>query len=177
MALWSNDFICNLLYEFIKACRSGCNPSLRRGYCTHKRNIYWKMTHICEKNGLCYATAKILQCGKKNKRTVKCAVGKDSRKKKNANRRCSKNAQRRKITLKQLAQPRNNDEYLRIRQLLLYDDHNNRAVIGKVKMQHEKQTEMRLAKRFIQRLRFSNPGFNYRATSTARDRLQLNTFR
>jgi len=40
-------------------------------------------------------------------------------------------------------------------------------------MQHEKQTDVRLAKRlgFIQRLRFSNPGFNYRDKSTARDRL------
>ena len=39
-------------------------------------------------------------------------------------------------------------------------------------MQHEKQTEVRLAKclGFIQRLRFSNLGLNYRDRSTARDR-------
>jgi len=43
---------------------------------THKRNIYWKITHSCKKNGVCYATAKILQCGRKNKVTVECAVGK-----------------------------------------------------------------------------------------------------
>ena len=44
---------------------------------------------------------------------------------------------------------------------------------AKKKMQHAKQTEVRLSKRlgFIQRLRFSNLGFNYRGTSTARDRL------
>ena len=53
------------------------------------------------------------------------------------------------------------------------DDYNNRAVVGKEKMQHEKQTEVRLAKRlgFIQQLRFSNLELNYRDTSTARDRL------
>jgi len=41
------------------------------------------------------------------------------------------------------------------------------------KMQHEKQADMRLAKRLclVQRLRFSNLGFNYRDTSTARDKL------
>ena len=46
-------------------------------------------------------------------------------------------------------------------------------LLARKKMQHEKQTEVRLAKRlgFIQRLRFSNPGFNYRDKSTARDRL------
>jgi len=38
-------------------------------------------------------------------------------------------------------------------------------------MQHKKQTDVRFAKRlgFIQRLRFSNLGFNYRDTSTARE--------
>ena len=46
-------------------------------------------------------------------------------------------------------------------------------------MQHAKHTEVWLAKRlgFIQRLRFGNLGLNYRDTSTARDRLQVNTFR
>ena len=34
------------------------------------------MTHICEKIGLCYATAKILQGGRKNKGTAERAVGK-----------------------------------------------------------------------------------------------------
>ena len=40
-------------------------------------------------------------------------------------------------------------------------------------MQHEKQTEVRLAKRlgFIQQLHFGNLGLNYRDTSTARNRL------
>ena len=44
---------------------------------------------------------------------------------------------------------------------------------AKKKTQHEKQTDMTLAKRldFIQWLRFSNPGFNCRDISTARDRL------
>ena len=41
------------------------------------------------------------------------------------------------------------------------------------KMQHAKQTDVRLAKRLDlnQRLRFINLGLNYRGTSTARDRL------
>jgi len=62
---------------------------------------------------------------------------------------------------------------MRIRWLRLYDDYNNRAVMGKEKMQHEKQTEVRLAKRlgFMQRLRFGNLGLNYRDTSIARDRV------
>jgi len=40
-------------------------------------------------------------------------------------------------------------------------------------MQHAKQTDVRLAKRlgFIQRLRFTNLGLNYRGTSIALDRL------
>jgi len=37
------------------------------------------MTHNSEKNGLCYATANILQCGRKNKGAVECAVEQDSR--------------------------------------------------------------------------------------------------
>ena len=43
---------------------------------TQKKHIYWKMTHICEKIDLCYATAKILQRGEKNKGTVQRTVGK-----------------------------------------------------------------------------------------------------
>ena len=39
------------------------------------------MTHICNKIGLCYVTAKILQCGRISKGTVECAVEKDFRKK------------------------------------------------------------------------------------------------
>ena len=54
------------------------------------------MTHSCEKIGLCYATAKILQCGSKNKDAVERAVEKNSRKKKTRDRRYLKNAQRRK---------------------------------------------------------------------------------
>ena len=46
-------------------------------------------------------------------------------------------------------------------------------LLARKKMQHEKQTEVRLAKRlgFIQQLRFGNLGLNYRDTSTARNRL------
>ena len=40
---------CNGLYEVIKACRSGCNVSLRRNK-EHTQKKYWKMTHSCEKN-------------------------------------------------------------------------------------------------------------------------------
>ena len=67
---------------------------------------------------------------------------------------------------------------MRIQWLRFYDNYNNRTVIGK-KKQREKQTEVRLAKRLslIQRLRFSNLALNYKDTSTARDRAQLNTFR
>ena len=54
----------------------------------------------------------------------------------------------------------------------VYDEYNYRAVIGKEKNAARKQTDVRLAKRlgFIQRLRFSNLGLNYRGTSTVRDR-------
>ena len=62
---------------------------------------------------------------------------------------------------------------MRIRLLREYEENNYRAVIGKEKMQHEKQTDVRLAKHlgYIQRLRFGNLGLNYRGTSTVRDRL------
>jgi len=40
------------------------------------------MTHICKEICLCYATGKILPCGRKSQGTVDCAVEKDSRKKK-----------------------------------------------------------------------------------------------
>jgi len=45
--------------------------------------------------------------------------------------------------------------------------------MGKEKVQHKKQTEVRLAKRsgFIQRLRFSNLWFNYKDSTPAGDRL------
>jgi len=66
----------------------------------HTQKKYMKTTHRCEKIGLCYATAKFLQRGRKNKVAVECAVEKDSRTEKTANRRCSKNAQRRKIARK-----------------------------------------------------------------------------
>jgi len=56
------------------------------------------MTHSYEKIGLCYATAKILQCGRKNKVALECVVEKNSRKKKTRYRRYIKNAQRHKIT-------------------------------------------------------------------------------
>ena len=45
----------------------------------HTQKKYMKMTHSCEKIGLCYATAKILQRGRKNKVAVERAVEKDSR--------------------------------------------------------------------------------------------------
>jgi len=38
---------CNWLYEFIKACRSGCNPSLRRGIeHTQKKYVLENDTHL-----------------------------------------------------------------------------------------------------------------------------------
>jgi len=45
-------------------------------------------------------------------------------------------------------------------------------LLARKKMQHEKQTDVRLAKglRLNQRLRFSNLRLNYRDKSTARDR-------
>jgi len=45
----------------------------------HTQKKYMKTTHRCEKIGLCYATAKFLQRGRKNKVAVECAVEKDSR--------------------------------------------------------------------------------------------------
>ena len=45
----------------------------------HTQKKYLKMTHSCEKIDLCYATAKILQRGRKNKVAIECAVEKDSR--------------------------------------------------------------------------------------------------
>jgi len=66
-----------------------------------------------------------------------------------------------------------NWRYMRMRLLHLYDDFNNMAIMGKENMQHEKERDVRLAKRlgFIQWLRFSNLGLKYRDTSTTRDRL------
>jgi len=58
------------------------------------------MTHICEKYGLCYATAKILQCGRISKGTVECAVEKDSRKKKRETADTSRTHKDAKMTLK-----------------------------------------------------------------------------
>jgi len=83
-----------------------------------------------------------------------------------------KNAQRRKNDTK-VADTTKEWWYMRMWWLRWYDDYNNRAIIGKKKMQHEKQTEVRLAKRlgFIQQLHFGNLGLNYRDTSTARNRL------
>ena len=109
----------------------------------------------------------------KNKGTVECAVEKDSRKKKNANRRCSKNAQRYKIARKKPTQPRNDDDICEYGSYVYMMFIIIGLLWARKKMQHKKQTDVRLAKRlgFIQRLRFSNLGFNYRDTSTARDRL------
>ena len=84
---------------------------------THKRNIYWKRTHICEKIDLRYVTAKSLQYGRENKGIVECAVEKDSHKKKKREspmqqertktQNCTKEA---KIARKKPTQPRNNDD-------------------------------------------------------------------
>ena len=63
----------------------------------HTQKKYMKMTHSCERIGLCYATAKFLQRGRKNKVAVECAAEKIFPYEKTATRRCSKNAQRRKI--------------------------------------------------------------------------------
>ena len=137
------------------------------------------MTHSREKKGLCYATAKILQRGRKKQSRCRMRGRKNCRQKKFRNHRYIKNTQRRKIALKQLTQTRNNED------ICEYGSYANmiRIIIVRLqarkKMQHAKRTEVRLAKRlgFIQRLRFSNLGLNYRDTSTARDRAQLNTFR
>jgi len=42
-------FIFNSLNEFMKACRSGCNPSWRRGYWTHTKEIYVRNGHTSAK--------------------------------------------------------------------------------------------------------------------------------
>jgi len=76
------------------------------------------------------------------------------------------------MTLNSLTQPRNNDDicecggYVYMMIIIIG------LLLVRKKMQHEKQTDVRLAKRlgFIQRLRFGNLGLNYRDTSTARDR-------
>jgi len=58
------------------------------------------MTLIGEKIGLCYATAKILQCGRKNKGVVECAVEKSARKKKSETADTSRTHKDAKMTLK-----------------------------------------------------------------------------
>ena len=103
---------------------------------------------------------------------------KNCRQEKFRNHRCIKNTQRRKIARKQLTQPINNDDICEYGSYFYMMSIIKELLQARKKMQHAKHTEMRLAKRlcFIQRLRFSNLGLNYRDTSTARDRLQLNTF-
>jgi len=39
MALWSNDFFAIYCMSLLKLAKLGCNPSLRRGYSTHTKEI------------------------------------------------------------------------------------------------------------------------------------------
>ena len=139
---------------------------------TRKRNIYRKRTHSCEKNWSLLCDSKTSEMWQKKQRRCRMRGRKKFPHEKTRDRRYFKNAQRRKITLKQLTQPRNNDD------ICEYGSYVYMMIIiigllwARKKMQHEKQTDVRLAKRlgFIQRLRFSNLGLNYRDTSTARNR-------
>ena len=102
MALWSkNDFFvltdCTGLLKPAEVC--AIQQSDGDNEHTQKKKTYQKRTHICEKIGLCYVTAKILQWRGKTK-TLENARSKKIPARKTSNRRCSNNAQRRKITRK-----------------------------------------------------------------------------
>ena len=73
MVLWSND--CDWLQLKVVALQKCLHAGIKTVILnTRKRNRNWKMTYCREKNGLCYATVKILQRGRKNKVVVECAV-------------------------------------------------------------------------------------------------------
>ena len=79
VALWrSNDFFAIDCMSLLKLAEvvATCHKD---GDMEHTQKKYMKMTHSCERIGLCYATAKILQRGRKNKVAVECAAEKDSR--------------------------------------------------------------------------------------------------
>ena len=109
MALWSNDAFglfadFDVIWLLAKERRCAAEVNAHRqedGDIEHTQKKYLKMTHSCEKKpDLCYATAKSLQCGGNKQSRLRMRGRKRFPYGKKANRRCSKNAQRRKSARK-----------------------------------------------------------------------------
>ena len=76
VALWkSKDFLHFKIYSIAEVVAL----TQEDGDIEHTKEILENDTKLWKKLGLCYATGKILQRGRKNKDAVECAVEKDSR--------------------------------------------------------------------------------------------------
>ena len=159
-------------FVYIYVCKSGCTQVFRKGGLlnTHKRNT-WKWHTAANKLVAIMRQQNSATWQKKTKPLEKARSKNNSRKKKNAKpptrQECTKTKNYAKVTSTTM-----NDDTSE------YDSYVYMMIIvigllwARKKMQHEKQTDVRLAKclRSNQRLHFSNLGLNYRDTSTARDR-------
>jgi len=159
-------------FVYIYVCKSGCTQVVRKGgYWTHIKETRENDTQL-QTNWSLSCNSKILwRSRKKTKPLEKAQFKNNSREKKNAkppiHQECTKTKNYAKVTSTTMNDDTSEyDNYVYMMIIVIG------LLLARKKMQHEKQTDVRLAKglRLNQRLRFSNLRLNYRDKSTARDR-------